>query len=66
MTTKKTTSRALKVHWQTTTRPLVVSNRVGHAEAEDAEVCRLMRICGSVAEDKICMRHSRQKKQGKK
>ena len=30
--------------------------RDGHGEADDAEVCGLMRICGSVAEDKICMR----------
>ena len=40
-------------------------NRDGHAEADDAEVCGLMRICGSVAEDKICMRHSRQKNRSK-
>ena len=43
-----------------------IKGRDGHAEADDAEVCGLMRICGSVAEDKICMRHSRQKKQGQK
>ena len=40
---------------------MIMRIRVGHAEADDAEVCGLMRICGSDSEDKICMPHSRQK-----
>ena len=47
-------------------RAVMITTRDGQAESDDAEVCGLMRICGSVAEDKICMRHSRQKKQGQK
>ena len=30
--------------------------RDGHADADDAEVCGLMHICGCDSEDKICMR----------
>ena len=38
-------------------RGLVYVNiRDGHADADDAEVCGLMRICGCDSEDKICMR----------
>ena len=32
-----------------------VCSRDGHADADDAEVCGLMRICGCDSEDKICM-----------
>ena len=35
---------------------LNVLTRDGHADADDAEVCGLVRICGCDLEDKICMR----------
>ena len=45
---------------------LWVPIRDGHADADDAEVCGLMRICGCDSEDKICMRIVGKKEQGQK